>query len=33
MSEKKKIIEFIKKVPKAELNLHIKGTLEPNLLF
>ena len=28
-----KITEFIKKSPKAELYLHIEGTLEPNLLF
>ena len=28
-----KIIEFIKKSPKAELHLHIEGTLEPDLLF
>ena len=28
-----KIIEFIKKSPKAELHLHIEGTLEPELLF
>ena len=28
-----KIIEFIKKAPKAELHLHIEGTLEPDLLF
>ena len=28
-----KIIELIKKIPKAELHLHIEGTLEPNLLF
>jgi len=27
------IINFIKKSPKAELHLHIEGTLEPNLLF
>ena len=27
------IIEFIKKTPKAELHLHIEGTLEPSLLF
>ena len=27
------IIEFIKKTPKAELHLHIEGTLEPDLLF
>ena len=29
----KKIIEFIKKTPKAELHLHIEGTLEPEHLF
>ena len=29
----KKIVEFIKKTPKAELHLHIEGTLEPELLF
>ena len=28
-----KIIEFIKKSPKAELHLHIEGTLEPDHLF
>jgi len=28
-----KIIELIKKVPKAELHLHIEGTLEPELMF
>jgi len=27
------IIEFIKKTPKAELHVHIEGTLEPDLLF
>jgi len=27
------IIEFIKKTPKAELHIHIEGTLEPYLLF
>ena len=27
------IIEFIKKVPKTELHLHIEGTLEPNQMF
>ena len=28
-----KIIKLIKKIPKAELHLHIEGTLEPDLLF
>ena len=28
-----KVIEFIKKTPKAELHLHIEGTLEPDHLF
>ena len=28
-----KISEFIKRSPKAELHLHIEGTLEPSLLF
>ena len=28
-----KIIEFIKKTPKAELHLHIEGTLETDHLF
>ena len=28
-----KINDFIKKVPKAELHLHIEGTLEPNQMF
>ena len=27
------IVEFIKKVPKTELHLHIEGTLEPNQMF
>ena len=27
------IIEFIKKKPKAELHLHIEGTLEPDHMF
>ena len=29
----KEIIEFINKTPKAELHLHIEGTLEPDLLL
>ena len=28
-----KIAKFIKKTPKAELHLHIEGTLEPELMF
>ena len=27
------IIKFIKKTPKAELHVHIEGTLEPELMF
>ena len=27
------IIEFIKKTPKAELHIHIEGTLEPELML
>ena len=27
------IVEFIKKSPKAELHLHIEGTLEPEQMF
>ena len=27
------ISKFIKKLPKAELHIHIEGTLEPELLF
>ncbi len=33
MSKKTKIVEFIKEAPKAELHLHIEGTLEPSHLF
>ena len=28
-----KIVELIKKLPKAELHLHIEGALEPELMF
>ena len=28
-----KIIDYIKKIPKAELHLHIEGTFEPELMF
>ena len=27
------LLEFIKKTPKAELHLHIEGTLEPEQMF
>ena len=37
MSKSKKnkisIIDYIKKIPKAELHIHIEGTLEPKMLF
>ena len=29
----KKLEDYIKGVPKAELHLHIEGTLEPQLMF
>ncbi|CAG0906989.1 unnamed protein product, partial [Darwinula stevensoni] len=28
-----KLVEFIKKLPKAELHIHIEGSLEPELIF
>ena len=33
MPENTNIIDYIKKTPKAELHLHIEGTLEPELMF
>ena len=33
MNEIKNITDFIKKTPKAELHLHIEGSLEPELMF
>ena len=33
MSESSNIVDYIKKTPKAELHLHIVGTLEPEHMF
>ena len=33
MSESSNIVDYIKKTPKAELHLHIEGTLEPEHMF
>ena len=33
MPESTNIIDYIKKIPKAELHLHIEGTLEPEHMF
>ncbi len=28
-----KLVQFVEAIPKAELHLHIEGTLEPELMF
>ena len=33
MNQSEKLKSYIKGVPKAELHLHIEGTLEPELMF
>ncbi len=33
MENKKEMEDFIKKIPKAELHVHIEGTFEPELIF
>ena len=33
METKKGMENFIKKIPKAELHVHIEGTFEPELIF
>ncbi|MEQ8934430.1 MAG: hypothetical protein RIE56_01395, partial [Amphiplicatus sp.] len=32
-SEKAELIAFAKRLPKAELHLHIEGSLEPEMMF